>query len=68
MLDLRIHNKTKITVVVTLKNTGINHCRDIILPGGKHDFDLAPLNYDISMSREKMITLYKIHLVGHLGN
>ena len=47
--SLRIHNKTKITVVVTLENSGINHCKDTILPGGKHDYDLARFNYDINV-------------------
>ena len=47
--SLTIHNTTKITVVVTLENTGINHCKDAILPGGKHDYDLARFNYDINV-------------------
>ena len=47
--SLRIYNKTKITVVVTLKNAGINHCRDNILPGGKHDYELARFDYDINV-------------------
>ena len=47
--SLTIHNKTKITVVVTLENTGINHCRDTILSGGKHDYGLARFDYDINV-------------------
>ena len=47
--SLTIHNTTKITVVVTLENTRINHCRDTILPGGKHDYELARFNYDINV-------------------
>ena len=47
--SLRIYNKTEITVVVTLKNAGINHCRDNILPGGKHDYELALFDYDINV-------------------
>ena len=43
-----IENKSKVHVVpVTLKNNEMRHCRDTIQPGGRHDYDLALLDYDI---------------------
>ena len=45
--SLTVENKTKVHVVVTLKNKGMRHCRDTIQPGGRHDYDLALLDYDI---------------------
>lgn len=47
--SLTIHNKTAITVKVTLANSGINHCEDAIEAGGQHDYDLARFAYDINV-------------------
>ena len=48
---LIIHNQTDIMVKVTLKSHGFLvqsiHCQDVILAGGRHDYDLARFNYDI---------------------
>jgi hypothetical protein len=59
--SLTIHNRTAITVKVTLENTGIVHCQDVIKPGGKHDYDLARFAYDITVEgADDNILQYKL--------
>ena len=57
--SLSILNKSKVHVVVTLKHGGLEHCRDTIQPGGRHDYDLALFSYDIYVEGADQQTLHE---------